>query len=89
MEVADTYRTCACGITRRSFESARRSRSTRRGSSGARCASMLKGAWICSSASSSARANEFIRFSEKSQLGVMKVQANSVAAVSAPRAIDS
>ena len=50
---------------------------------------MLKGAWICSSASSSARANEFIRFSEKSQLGVMKVQANSVAAVSAPRAIDS
>ena len=41
-------------MTRRSLESARCSRSTRRGSSGARWASMRSGAWICRSARSSA-----------------------------------
>src|SRR5579863_5708759 len=89
MDVAETYSTLASGITLRNLESARRSRSARRGSSGARCASIRKGVWIFRNACSSASENEFIRFSEVSQLAWAYVKAMIAVVATTATARDS
>ena len=69
---AGNVSTVTSGIVRRSLERVCFSRSKRRGSSGARCASIFSGAVILLRAAASDSAKEFRSFSDTSQLGLTK-----------------
>ena len=87
--MAEMYWTCKCGITRRSFDSARCSRSKRRGSSGARCASTRNGARIVCEHFLVVFGEGVGAASDVSQLTGANAQVKTTAVASAASAIDS
>src|SRR5262249_25085097 len=83
------YSMVTSGMVRRSLVRVCRSRSKRRGSSGARCTVIFRGAAMRSNNASSSSENEFLSFSDTSQLGLTNDIAKARTAATPTPATDS